>query len=329
MSGDPSRRQYLRAVGVAGVAALAGCGSETGGGSAPVETTSVSTHDARPSFGGEPTVEVSGSGQRRIDPFTLSEGFTVFELAHGADEYFRTELLGVRGQTGGEPLTVQNQAFSGSYPMHVTGGEYELYVQGEGDWTVRVRQPDVSAVEWSQPPHSFRSSGPAYRGLVEFVGETRFHSAVTGRDVGAVHVDVLNRRGQRVERVGDVVTRSDTTVTDLSLIGWVRVAAQGGPWSVTIETVEPATDTPTDRTGETIDGERLDLTEWEDVDGFGDSWIVFVREMDDGPVFVVANVESEDRRYLDEDGRVVSDPVRFESEAAFRQAIGRYQERQS
>lgn len=222
------RRTVLALVGGVVSCGCAGPGAAPGNESAGETRTDTGT--VRP----EP-VRLSGSGTGSEGPFALGPGLTVVSFdCRPTDAEFVAQFVKSDNPDDTELLNALGET-SGRTAFGVPGGEYELSVETEGEWTVTVEQPGADDVEAAAPiPTTEDGDGSDVRGPFEFAGAVDVFATHEGDE--EFDVEVLDERGGSIaDNLFDTTGpfEGEATFTHGGY-GWFDVTTLGS-WSLDVE----------------------------------------------------------------------------------------------
>ncbi|WP_254808468.1 hypothetical protein [Natronosalvus amylolyticus] len=163
-----TRRQYLAGSAVV-VAGLAGCAEDNTG----------SNEDGKIFDGGE-THQFESSGMEETDRFDLNEGIVEIDYEIPEEDITTAHLVSM--DDGTETLLLNwSGPLEAELARVVTGGEYLLSVEAEGDWSFEINQPEVEENEVEGLPYEAEGSEPTYVGPVDVPEEAEIHAQHDGK----------------------------------------------------------------------------------------------------------------------------------------------------
>lgn len=175
------------------------------------------------------TVSVTGTGDHTEPEIELDAGLTVVESHHEGQEGFKSMLV---DESGSETVFgFHVGAYDGEGAALLSGGEYELAVEADGEWEIEIRQP--RAEEGEGPAGSLSGDRSVVRGPFQFDGK---HSATASHEgSGNFKIWIYPATGEHGTLVfTDLGSFEGETTFEYEGVGWIDVEA-AGEWSLTIE----------------------------------------------------------------------------------------------
>lgn len=89
-----------------------------------------------------------GSGAEVTDEFSLEPGILTVDFSHTGESNFIVDMIALEGEQWDDELLVNVIGDTeGSSVMSITGGQYQIDVNADGDWSLDLDQPEVTADE--------------------------------------------------------------------------------------------------------------------------------------------------------------------------------------
>lgn len=179
-------------------------------------------------------IELSGTGQKATEKFTLENGLSIFTMTYTGSSNFAIKLLDNNGKMV-DLLANEIGNFSGSKAVGITSkGEYLLDVTASGKWTVSIKQPRPTSAE--SKPQALTGKGQQASKFIKLEnGLTTFKLKHTGSSNFAV--TLLDKNGNLKELLANEIGNFDgskATGVNTSGIYLLNITADGN-WTINIE----------------------------------------------------------------------------------------------
>ena len=119
----------------------------------------------------------SGEGTEIVTDLEIEDGLTIIQGSHEGEAGIVIEVIPSEND---HEFTVMSETAAFIDGDLLTGGEYNLYVDGEDEWEVTVVQPRPADEEPEELPLSLAGDGPDWTGPIEFEAETTVAGTHTG-----------------------------------------------------------------------------------------------------------------------------------------------------
>lgn len=233
-----NRRKLIAEIGGITSIILAGCISESQNndqGSEPESTSDEGTTDNVE----EPIdpKEFTGSGTEVIRDVELGSGLVIAEVEHQSEDEISNIVVTIV-EAGGEEerLVFQDRSGrSGKGGNVVTEGNHHVEVDGDGEWSIVLRQPRVSEEEAGELP--IESSGSRSDIIGPYLFDGRHVAEITHSGELDVIVTIWPMNGPWSDFEMPILEAGEGTFESTlhySGIGWVDIQADGD-WSLEIE----------------------------------------------------------------------------------------------
>ncbi len=175
-----------------------------------------------------------GSGAEVTDEFSLEPGILTVDFSHTGERNFIVNMVALEGEQWDDELLVNVIGDTeGSSVMSINGGQYQIDVDADGDWSLDLDQPEVTADDQQELPVEESGSGSTWLGPFTADGVNEIHGThdgernfiVTGHDADGGWELMINEIG---EYEGSGTFRAGGGAF------WIDVEADGN-WTLEIE----------------------------------------------------------------------------------------------
>lgn len=179
-----------------------------------------------------------GTGTEETERFELNRGLMRYRYESDVEEgIFTSSLVDLERSDSGEflddrSLTNYSTPISGEQMNIVSGGEYLIDVEVEGEWSLEIDQPVMEESEVEELPFEATGDSPQYLGPVELHEDAEVNASHEGE--GVFQVDSITTDGHWDVPVNESGAVDATRSFRDEGTAWINVVGDGD-WSVEIE----------------------------------------------------------------------------------------------